>query len=125
MIGRILHLLKKQKRLYSNKMNNSKTECTTTQKISSRTFYNILDYIYKDMDLHPYVQQHKSKEDQIGAFCAINTRFLGPTQFNTRVSEVEAVLHISSFDGKKKVRTWEKYIFHHIKYHVILEILKE
>ena len=41
-------------------------------KTDSRSVYDILDQIYKDTDLYPYVKQHKSKRDSRGAFYAIH-----------------------------------------------------
>ena len=66
--------------------------------------YDILDQICKDTDLYPYIKQHKSKREGIGAFYAIHSRWLGPNHVNATASEAEMALQMSMYDGEK--RAW-------------------
>ena len=89
-------------------------------KIDNRTFYDILDQICKDSDLYSYVKQHKSQRDDKGAFYAIYSRWLGPNHVSTTASESEIAFQMLIYDGEKRTWHWEKYVAHHIKYHIIL-----
>ena len=51
-------------------------------KIDNRSVYDILDQIYKEIDLYPYVKQQKSNRDGKGAFYVIHSRWLGPNHVN-------------------------------------------
>ena len=87
--------------------------------------YDILDQICKDTDLYPYVKQHKSKRDSKGAFYAIHSRWLGPNHVNATASQAEMALQMSMYDSEKRAWNWEKYVAHHVKYHIILVNLME
>ena len=57
--------------------------------------YDILNQIYKDTDLYPYVKQHKSKRDGRGAFYAIYSRWLVLNHVNVTASEAEMALQMT------------------------------
>ena len=121
MIARVLHLpLNKNKLLLE-----SGAHKVAEYVIDNRTVYDVLDQICKDTDLYPYVKQHQPKRDGKGAFYAIHSRGLGPKHVNTTASEAEMALQMSMYDGKKRAWNWEKYVAHHVKYHIILTNLIE
>ena len=68
MIARILHLPLEKNMLLHETDTQVGQACMTEYKIDNRTIYDILDHIYKDTGLYPYVKQHKSKRDERGAF---------------------------------------------------------
>ena len=49
-------------------------EHTAEYKINNRSVNDMMDQIYKDADLYPYVEQHKFKRDGRGEFYAIDSR---------------------------------------------------
>ena len=116
----MLHLTPDKNRMYSEK--SAWSEHTAECKIDNRSFYDILDQIFKDRDLYPYFKQHKSKRDR-GGFYAIHFRWLGPNHANT-ASEATIVLQMLKY-GEEKAFNWEKYVVQHVKYHIILENLME
>ena len=83
---------------------------TAVYKIDNRTVYDILDQICKDIDLYPYVKQHKSKRDGRRAFYAIYSRWLGLNHGNVTASETEIALQTSTYDGENRAWNWKKYI---------------
>ena len=89
-------------------------------KIDNRMVYDVLDQICKDIDLYPYVKQHKPKRDSRGAFYAIHSRWLGPNHVNVTALEAEIALLTSMYDIEKRAWNWEKYVAYHVKYHIIL-----
>ena len=68
MIVRMLHLPPNKNKLLQEKDAQSIKACTAEYEICNRSFYNILNQICKDTDLHPYVKQYKSKMDGRGAY---------------------------------------------------------
>ena len=84
--------------------------CIPEYKINNKTLYDILDQIYKDTDLYPYVKQHKSKRDGRGAFYGIHSRRLGPNHVNATASKAKMVLQTSTYKDKKRAWNWEKYV---------------
>ena len=62
MIARMLHLPLAKNKLLSEKDIQTAKAFTAEYKIGNQTVYNVLDQIYKDTDLYPYVKQHKSKD---------------------------------------------------------------
>ena len=61
MITMILHLPPDKNRLHDGQSGQSVKEYTAEYEIDNRHVYDILDQIYKDTDLYPYVKQHKSR----------------------------------------------------------------
>ena len=125
MIARMLQLHSDKNKLHNKESVQSTTQHTTKYKIDNRRVYDILDQICKDMDLYPYVKEHKSKSDGRGAFYAIHSRWLGPNQMNVTASEAEMALQMSTYNGEKKAWNREKYVTLHVKYHIILRNLME
>ena len=76
--------------------------------------YDILDQIYKDTNLYPYIKQHKLKRDGRGAFYAIHSRWLDPNHVNAIASEAKIALQMSTYDKEK--RAWKgKFVACHVK----------
>ena len=121
MIAKMLHLPLDKNKFHNEQSAQSMTEGMVEYKIDSSSVYDILDLVCKDTDLYTYVKQHKSKSEGRGAFYAICSRWLGMNHVNVISSEAKMALQMSMYDGKKKVWNWEKYIVHHVKYHIILE----
>ena len=71
---------------------------TPEYEIDNRTVYDVLDQIFKDTDLYPYVKQHKSERDDRGAFFAIHSRWLGLNHVNATASEAEMALQLSTYN---------------------------
>ena len=84
-----------------------------------------MDHTCKDIDLHSYVKQHKSKRDRRGAFYAIHFRWLGPKHVNMTTSEATMALQKSMYDGENNAWKWEKYVAYHVNYHIIQRNLME
>ena len=89
------------------------------------TIHDIFDQVCNDSDLYPYFKQFKLKYDGRGTFYSIYARQLGTNHANVTASEAEAVLQILTNNSKKKAWNQEKYLSHHLNYHVILENLKK
>ena len=125
MIARMLHLPPDKNKLLLERDAHRVQDHTAEYVIDNRMVYDILDQICKDTDLYPYVKQHKSKRDGRGAFYAIHSRWLGLNHVNATASEAEMALQMSMYDGEKRAWNWEKYVAHHVKYHIILMNLME
>ena len=102
MIDRMLHLPADKNKMHNNQSAQSVTQCKTEYAIDNRTVYDILNQIFKDSDLYPYIKQHKSNRNGRGAFYAIHSRLLGPNHVNATASEAEMALQMSMYDGEKK-----------------------
>ena len=74
MIFRILHLPPDKDKLNNEQSTQSVKEHTAEYEIDNTSVYNILDQIFKDTDLYPYVKQQKSKMNGQEAFNAIHSR---------------------------------------------------
>ena len=53
-------------------------------------------------------------------FHVIHSMWLGQNHVNMMASEADMALQISTYDNKKRACNWEKYVAHHVKYHIIL-----
>ena len=100
-------------------------EHTTEYGIDKRSVYDIINQIYKDNALYPYVKEHKSKRDGRGASYAFHSRWLSPNHVNPTASEVKMLLQMSTYDGKKKKCNWESMLPHMSRGHIILKNLIE
>ena len=74
MIAMMLHLPPDKNKMHNEQSAQSLMEHTAEYEIDNRTVYDILDQIFKDTDLYPYVKQHKSQRDGRGTFYAIHSR---------------------------------------------------
>ena len=75
---------------------------TAEYEITNRNVYGTLDQFCKDIDLYPYIKQHKSNRDGRGAFHATHSRWLHQNLVNATGSKAKLTLQISTYDGKKK-----------------------
>ena len=66
--------------------------------VDNSTVYDMVDQIYKDTGLYPFVKQHKSKGESRGAFYAFHSRWLGPKYVNATASEAEMALQMLKYD---------------------------
>ena len=98
---------------------------TVEYKKDNGTVYEILDQIFRDSYLYPYVKQCKSNKDWRGAYYVIHSRWLGLNHVNVTTSEAELALNMAAYYGEKKAWNWEKYVTQHVKYHIILGSLME
>ena len=120
MIARMLHLpSEKDKGLHETNTQTVQVHMAE-YKIDNRTIYNVLDQIYKDTDLYPYVKHNKSKSHGRGTYYNIQSRWLGPNHVNATASEAEMALRMSMYNGEKKAWKWEKYVTCHVNYHIFL-----
>ena len=65
------------------------------------------------------------QEMEEGYFYAIHSRWLGPNHVNSTASKAEMTLQMSTYDVEKRAWNCEKYVAHHVKYHIILGNLME
>ena len=101
MIARILYLPPDKNRLHNEQSAQSVIEHMVKNKINNRNVYNILEQIWKDTDLYPYVKQHKSKRNGRGAFYAIHSRWLDLNHVNVTASEAELALQMWMTEKRK------------------------
>ena len=69
--------------------------------IANRSICDILSRICKDIDLYPYLKQHKSKRDIKWASYAIPSRWLCPNKVNVTASKAKLALQMLMYDGEK------------------------
>ena len=125
MIARMLHMPSDKNKLLSENDVKRVQVCMAEYEIDNRMVYDILDQICKDADLYPYVKQHKPKKDDRGAFHAIHSRWLGKNHVKVTALEAEMALQMSTYDREKRSWNQEKYVAHHVKYHIIFGNLVE
>ena len=82
----MLHLPPDKNELHNGKSAQSVKKYMPEYKIDNRIVNDILDQICNNTDLYPYVKQHKSKKDGIGAFYASHSMWLGPNHVNATAS---------------------------------------
>ena len=102
MITRMLHLPPDRNKLLSEQDARTAKAHTAEYEIDSRSVYNVLDQICKDIDLYPYVKQHKSTRDSRKAFYANHSSWLGLNHEKTITSKAKMASQMSTYDGDKK-----------------------
>ena len=70
----MLHLSPDKNKLQNEQSAQSVKEHTEEYKIEKRSVYDILDQIYNNTDLYPYVRQHKPRRNGREAFYAIGPK---------------------------------------------------